>query len=267
MLLRSIPRLFFLRSSFRHRRAHRYRRLTMLAIFTIAALLVTPFYFIYKPPQFLIRYLQHRWPDVLFHVPTSSKLVALTIDDGPSQYTSELANILKENDATATWFIIGGQVPGREQVLRDLVQNGNELANHAMHDETSKALSEDALREQIGAVQGMIQQAYAALDPKREYPKYFRPGGGFFGARMQKLLGQLGYRLVLGDIYPHDPFVPYWRVNAKHILSMLHPGGIIICHDRRSWTLPMLRKVLPEIRRRGYRIVTVTELLESTKRR
>jgi peptidoglycan/xylan/chitin deacetylase (PgdA/CDA1 family) len=45
----------------------------------------------------------------------------------------------------------------------------------------------------------------------------------------------------------------------------LRPGGIIICHDRRSWTAPMLQKVLPEMRRRGYRVVTVTELLKEAE--
>ncbi|WEW58562.1 hypothetical protein PRK78_004030 [Emydomyces testavorans] len=238
----------------------------MLAILTLLIFLITPFYLVYKPPQFLIRYLQRRWPDVLWHVPTSSKTVALTIDDGPSQYTSEMMQILKENGATATWFLIGSYVPGREQVLEALIQNGNELSNHAMRDETSKSLTNDTLRKQIAAVEGMIRRAYAAMGRNEEYPKYFRPGGGFFSRRMQDLLVRLGYRLILGDIYPHDPFIPYWRINAKHILSMLHPGGIIICHDGRSWTLPMLRKVLPEVRRRGYRIVTVTKLLEETRK-
>lgn len=271
MLLRSVPRFFLFRpSSFRRRRAYRSRRLTMLAIFLLFLFLVTPFYIVYKPPQFIIRHLQRRWPHILFHVPTQSKVVALTIDDGPSQYTSEMMQILKDNDATATWFIIGGNVPGHEKRLEELVWQGHELANHAMRDETSKSLPDETLREQIQTVEGMIRQAYAAVendgsnrdDNALDYPKYFRPGGGFFGQRMQNVLDRLGYRLILGDIYPHDPFIPYWRVNAWHILSMLHPGGIIICHDKRSWTLPMLRTMLPEIRRRGYRIVTVTELLK-----
>jgi peptidoglycan/xylan/chitin deacetylase (PgdA/CDA1 family) len=73
---------------------------------------------------------------------------------------------------------------------------------------------------------------------------------------------ELGYRLVLGNVYPHDPQIPYPSVNAKHVLSMVRPGAIVICHDRRGWTVPMLRKVLPELRARGYRILTVTELLE-----
>ncbi|KAI1962919.1 hypothetical protein LOZ58_002543 [Ophidiomyces ophidiicola] len=249
----------------------------MLGLLFLLLAVLTPFYLVYKPPQVLMRYLQRRWPDVLWHVDTTEKLVALTIDDAPSPYTPEIQRVLAEHGAAATWFVIGAQVDGREAMLADLVRsnedNGSsssirhELANHAMHDETSKALSDAVLREQILAVERLIQRAYTnTTAPNHSPPKYFRPGGGFFSARMRRLLAApplQGYRLVLGDIYPHDAFVPYWRVNAQHVLSLLHPGAIIICHDRRRWTAPMLRAVLPEIRRRGYRVVTVSELLRA----
>ncbi|EAW13012.1 chitin deacetylase CDA4 [Aspergillus clavatus NRRL 1] len=241
----------------------------MLLPFLLTALLLTPFYCIYKPPSLLIRYLQHRWPDVLFHVPTTKKLVALTIDDAPSQYTADILHELHTHGAHATFFVIGAQVPGREAVLADLVRARNELANHAMHDEPSRALSDEVLAGQLAAVQARIRAAYEAAGvPEREPgvgaaagERYFRPGSGFFSASMRELVRALGYRLVLGSVYPHDPQIPYWRVNAAHVLGMVRPGSIIICHDRREWTLPMLRKVLPELKRRGYRVVTLTELL------
>lgn len=75
--------------------------------------------------------------------------MALTIDDGPSEYTVEIMQILKANNATVTFFIIGSQVAGREQTLQDLIRNGNELGNHAMHDEPSRPLSDTTLVEQI----------------------------------------------------------------------------------------------------------------------
>lgn len=165
---------------------------------------------------------------------------------------------------TATFFIIGSQVAGYEETLQDLVRNGNELANHAMHDEPSRSLSDAALVDQIQSVEEILHKVYTAVDAEPS-PKYFRPGSGFFSGRMRKVLGRLGYQLVLGSIYPHDPQIPFWRINARHILSMLRPGGIIICHDRRSWTGPMLQMVIPEIRRKGYRIVTVTELLREAR--
>lgn len=133
-----------------------------------------------------------------------------------------------------------------------------------MHDEPSRSLSDTTLVEQIQSVEEMLTRAYAAVG-KEPPAKYFRPGSGFFSGRMRETLSRLGYQLVLGSIYPHDPQIRFWRINASHILSMLQPGGIVICHDRRSWTAPMLRKVLPEIQRKGYRIVTVTELLREAK--
>ena len=225
---------------------------------------VAPFYMIYKPPSLLFRCFEYRWPDVVWRVSTNAKVVALTIDDGPSQYTNEILQILKSNNAIATFFIIGSQVQGNEEMLRDLIKNGNELGNHAMHDEPSRSLSDASLASEIKAVETLNYDAYATLDI-RPPPKYFRPGSGFFSERMRHLVNSLGYRLVLGNIYPHDPQIPYWRINARHILSMLRPGAIIICHDRRSWTAPMLRKVLPELRRKGYRVTTVTNLLEEAK--
>ncbi|MCJ1351752.1 MAG: hypothetical protein MMC33_001736 [Icmadophila ericetorum] len=237
--------------------------LTLLAVLSVLSLSIVPFYFVYKPPTFLIRYFQHRWPDVLWRVSTSTKIIALTIDDGPSEYTKDIMEVLSANEATATFFIIGGQVQGREETLQALIRNGNELGNHAMRDEPSRSLDDATLSSQIQTVENQLAEAYVAAKAEPP-PKYFRPGSGFFSDRMRKMLESLGYKLVLGSIYPHDPQIPFWRVNANHILSMIRPGGIIICHDRRSWTAPMLRKVLPEIRRKGYRVVTVTELLKET---
>ncbi|KAL5447810.1 hypothetical protein PMIN06_007354 [Paraphaeosphaeria minitans] len=249
------------------RRARRTRLLTMLVALLTLLTFVTPFYIIYKPPSFLINYFQTRLPDVLFHADdVKEKVIALTIDDAPSYYTSQILEILNENDAKATFFVIGGQAGGREEELRKLVEAGMELGNHAMHDEASRSLSDEELRSQIKDVESMIADVYKQSHVPGEPARYFRPGSGFFSARMRALVKELGYRLVLGDIYPHDPQIPYWRVNAKHILSMLKPGGVIICHDRRSWTVPMLRKVVPEMKRRGWRITTVSGLLEQAEK-
>ncbi|KAJ4357923.1 uncharacterized protein N0V89_002500 [Didymosphaeria variabile] len=247
------------------RRARRFRLMTMLiALLTILTFII-PFYIIYKPPSLLIQYFQSRWPDVLFHADVKKKVIALTIDDAPSYYTAQVLDILKENDAKATFFVIGGQVRGREEELKRLVEAGMELGNHAMHDEASRSLSNAELKSQIRTVEKMTDDAYASA--KLEKPaRYFRPGSGFFSVRMRGLSKELGYRLVLGDIYPHDPQIPYWRVNAKHVLSMLKPGGIVICHDRRSWTVPMLRKVVPEMKRKGWTITTVSGLLEQAEK-
>ncbi|OTB08695.1 carbohydrate esterase family 4 protein [Hypoxylon sp. CI-4A] len=243
---------------------------TLLTLLLAVLLLLVPFYVVYKPPRGLIRYFARRWPDVLWEVQTEKKIVALTIDDAPSEHTQEILGVLNGHEATATFFVIGGQVPGREETLADVVRSGSELGNHAMHDEPSRALPDDELASQIESVRGRIRDAYAtanSLDNPSMPPQYFRPGSGFFSDRMRALVDKLGYRIVLGSVYPHDPQISWSWLNARHVLSMVRPGAIIVCHDRRGWTAPMLRRVLKKLKADGYRVVSLTELLEETQGR
>ncbi|KAK0656158.1 hypothetical protein B0T16DRAFT_398723 [Cercophora newfieldiana] len=263
-----VPYLLRLPSKLR-RRARRSRIAMLLLILLILLLLVLPFYIVYRPPSLLMRYFAQRWTDVLWRIwlPPSKKIVALTIDDAPSDHTRDILAALQAGGAHATFFVIGGQVAGREEILREIVRGGHELGNHGMHDEMARALSGEELEAQVREVQGMIERAYkeegkvppGEVEGKRNY---YRPGSGFFSERMLGVVRKVGYHLVLGSIYPHDAQISWPWVNASHILGMLSPGGIIICHDRRSWTLPMLRRVLPEMRKRGYKAVTVTQLLD-----
>ncbi|KAL3470920.1 hypothetical protein BJX99DRAFT_38324 [Aspergillus californicus] len=293
--------------SYRHTRRKRTRLLTLTLPILALLIITTPFYMIYKPPHLLIKYFASRWPDVLWHVPNLTQpFVALTFDDAPSEYTPEILRLLRENDAKATFFLIGDHIPGREGLLRDAVNEGHELANHAMFDQPSQKLSDEELSAQILAVQSRIQRIYASAGRQAEAHdevieqssvvgavaagasvqkgaadgtgngngnggetgevdlgpgKYFRPGSGFFTDRMRALVQRAGFRIVLGSVYPHDPQINVPWVNAAHVLSMVRPGSIIIVHDRRPWTLPMLATVLPELKRRGYQIGTVTDLL------
>ncbi|KAM7192234.1 putative chitooligosaccharide deacetylase [Naviculisporaceae sp. PSN 640] len=270
-----LRRIFRLPSRHLRLRARRLRMaILLLALLLIPLLLIFPLYVVYKPPSLLIRHFAHKWTDVLFRLwlPSSKKIVALTIDDAPSDHTRDILHILSSHDAHATFFVIGGQVPGREDILREIIRAGHELGNHGMHDEPARSLSDEELKAQILQVQAMINKAYEAENmtaPSSDRAasttlakqKYFRPGSGFFSDRMRNLLQKMDYHLVLGSIYPHDAQISWDWLNARHVLSMLHPGGIIICHDRRSWTVPMLRRVLPEMKMRGYKAVSVTELL------
>ncbi|MDU7286263.1 MAG: polysaccharide deacetylase family protein [Corynebacterium kroppenstedtii] len=80
---------------------------------------------------------------------TTDKVMALSIDDAPSPHTDDIMSVLRDNDAHATFFVIGSQVDGREPTLEKLVREGHELGNHAMHDESSRALSNDELERQL----------------------------------------------------------------------------------------------------------------------
>jgi peptidoglycan/xylan/chitin deacetylase (PgdA/CDA1 family) len=244
--------------------------LTLLLLLLLVLIVLYPLYAVYKPPKLLIRYFRNRWPDVLWEVdvPKGQKVIALTIDDAPSEYTEEILKVLKENNARATFFVIGSQVESGkgDGMLNKMVAEGMELGNHAMRDEPARSLPIEVLEKQILEVKGKIDDAYSLVGSVRPTQRWFRPGSGFFTDAMREMATRMGYTIALGGVYPHDPQIPYAWLNARHILSMVRPGAVVVCHDRRGWTAPMLRKVLPKLKKKGYEVVTLNELVERAKK-
>ncbi|GKZ37763.1 hypothetical protein AbraIFM66950_009521 [Aspergillus brasiliensis] len=282
----------------RHRRTRTLTMLLPLLLLLLILLTLLPLYIIYRPPHFLIRSLATKYPDTLWEIPLPNtntntkkgesqgkeKLIALTIDDAPSAHTLDILHVLQEYNARATFFLIGSQIPGREGILHALVKNGMELGNHAMHDEPSVSVGAETLEREILEVEGVIERVYEDVGverPKKKkttttvddynegegkdegsVQKWFRPGSGFFNGWMRDLVQRLGYRIVLGSVYPHDAQIKWAGLNAWHVRSLVREGSIVVMHDRRSWTVEGLRRVLPVLRDRGYRVVGVGEAME-----
>lgn len=227
--------------------------ITLLILLILVVLLA---YVIYKPPNLLICFFQWHNPDVLFHVPlaASQKIVALTIDDAPSSSTAQILDLLSTYNASATFFIIGSQVSSHSSITQQIHASGHELGNHAWNDEPSLSLPLSELSRQITELDALLP---ANVNGKR----YFRPGSGVFSQKMVDMVGKLGYRTVLGSIYPHDPQIHNPRVNAKHVLSMVRPGGIIIMHDRRSYSVEQLELILKGLKKEGWKVVNLGGLL------
>lgn len=227
--------------------------LVLLILLVLAALLA---YTIYKPPKFVIDYLQRRYPDVIFEIdlPSSQRVVALTLDDAPSAETGRILDLLKTYNAKASFFVIGGQITSHTGLLERMHNEGHEIGNHAWADEPSVKLPLTELERQIQEVESLIPS-----NPNGA--KYFRPGSGFFNSKLVKMVKGLGYRVVLGGIYPHDPQIHNPERNANHVLSMVRPGGIIIMHDRRSYSADQLELVLQGLTKKGWKIESLGGLL------
>jgi peptidoglycan/xylan/chitin deacetylase (PgdA/CDA1 family) len=232
----------------------------LLLLLTLLLLVLLLAYIIYKPPTFIINFLQWKYPDVLFHVPLPStqKIVALTLDDAPSAETAKILDMLKVYGAKATFFIIGSQVAAHPHLLKRIHDEGHELGNHAWADEPSVSLPLAELERQIKEVEGLLPANAGSA-------RYFRPGSGFFSKGMVERFRDLGYRVVLGSIYPHDPQIHNARVNAKHVLSMVRPGGIIIMHDRRSYSVEQVERVLKGLADGGWKVETLGGLLAAAQ--
>jgi peptidoglycan/xylan/chitin deacetylase (PgdA/CDA1 family) len=211
---------------------------------------------LWTAPRWLVPRIAARSPGCLYAVATRERLVALTLDDGPdAAHTPELLALLAAHGARATFFLISGRVPGREAVVRASVAGGHELGTPRRRDEPSARLAPaafDAALREAGTVLGRFAPV-----------RWFRPGSGWYTGAMLATAARAGYRCALGSVYPYDPHLPSSRLAAAYILANVQPGAVVVLHEggaRGRRTAETLRRVLPALRARGYRMVTLTEL-------
>ena len=208
-------------------------------------------------PGFVVRRLSRRYPDVLFRHPTRERVVALTFDDSPhATLTPRLLDVLAAYDAHATFFAIGSHIPGNEDVLLRLVAEGHELGNHMMEDAPSHRLAPDEFERQL-------LQTHALLEPFGGV-RWFRPGHGWYNRRMLEQVHRHGYRCAMASTYAYEFLTALsGDCEARQILLNIRPGAIIVIHDGaedRERTVVALRHMLPVLRDRGYRVVTLSKL-------
>lgn len=206
--------------------------------------------------QWQVRRLARKNPQVLYYVPTKAKAVALTIDDGPDGVTTPLIlDVLRSNQARATFFLITSRVPGNEDLIRRMLAEGHELGNHMPNDEPSLELPPEEFERQLRESHGVLE-AFTTL-------QWFRPGSGKYDSRMLATLASHGYRCALGSVYPFDPQIRWSWFSRRFILSNARAGSIVILHDWGSKgrrTVKTLSNVLPALTRRGFTVVTLSEL-------
>jgi peptidoglycan-N-acetylglucosamine deacetylase len=209
-------------------------------------------------PDWIVAALARRSPEVVYSVETQEPVVALTIDDGPDPaVTPKILDVLRQHDARATFFLITNRVPGNEDIVVRMVEEDHELANHLTTDEPSIRLTPSDFEHQLLESHGVLSK-FADV-------RWFRPGSGWYDAAMLSILHKHGYRCVLGSVYPFDPQLPSSWFAAHYVLWSVRPGSIIVLHDhgaRGERTASALATILPELNRRGFRVITVSELLE-----
>ncbi|WP_254977716.1 polysaccharide deacetylase family protein [Cyanobium sp. ATX 6A2] len=191
-----------------------------------------------------------------------ARRVALTLDDGPSGAGSlELLDLLRQLQVPATLFLIGDHLNrGGEGFVARALADGHQIGNHMAQDSISARLPPEGFLNQLRRTEAALRGAAA---PRSLALRWFRPGGGRFHRAMLESVSAEGYRLVLGSVFPYDTNQPPLWFLRRFLLANVHPGAIVVLHDRPDTiaaTLHTLRAVVPELRRRGYRFVSLDQL-------
>jgi peptidoglycan/xylan/chitin deacetylase (PgdA/CDA1 family) len=221
-------------------------------------------------PAWLVRgLLAPLLPSVLFSGPAQRRELVLTIDDGPSPATATspgsgaLLALLRQLELPATLFVISGHLAqGPPGFLRQALADGHTIGNHMPSDQVSARLAMAEFRRQLASAEASLRQAAEPLELPHPLG-WFRPGGGWFHPAMLRTLKREGYRLVLGSVFPWDTLHPPLTWLEGFVLANVHPGAILVLHDRPDTlptTLALLARVVPELRRRGYRFTNLAAL-------
>ncbi len=187
-------------------------------------------------------------------VDPSRPMVALTFDDGPGIYTERLLDCLKKNDAKATFFMVGSNVPYYKSAVKKMADMGCELGNHSYSHASFTSLSNASIASEISRTSANIRQA-AGRGPTLARLPY---GNGHATSRV---LSALGLPSIYWSIDTRD-----WANtgNPAHtvseVLNNVRSGDIVLMHDIHYSTIVAAEQIIPELKRRGYQLVTVSQL-------
>jgi len=180
------------------------------------------------------------------------KMVALTFDDGPGKYTERLLDILDENNAKATFFMLGQCIGEEHGYLVDrMKQDGHELGNHTYTHTDLTTLSESEMQEEFDRTDEKISEvAGGSIATVARTP---------YGAQDEVVLRNIGKPAIYWDIDTRD-----WQTKdvEKNVESAMtaKEGSIILMHDIHETTVQACEQIIPKLIEQGYELVTVTEL-------
>lgn len=185
-------------------------------------------------------------------------LVALTFDDGPSKYTNEILNILKENNTCATFFVLGNKVSHYQDIVIKTLENGNEIGNHTYNHKWLSHLDEIKIKEQISKTQEII------FENVRFLPTLFRPS---YGDVPKKIRSEIDLEVILWNVDTLDWKLKNKNQIVKRATNNVKDGDIILMHDTYKRTKDALPEIISILKEKGFQFVTVSELEEIKKLR
>jgi peptidoglycan/xylan/chitin deacetylase (PgdA/CDA1 family) len=186
------------------------------------------------------------------------KCVALTFDDGPGPFDERLLQILKDNDAKATFFLIGNKVAANPAGAKRIADAGMEIGSHTWEHPNMATLP----TEDIAAQFSKANDAIAAATGRT--PTLYRPAGGLSTDPVRESAATFGLAEILWDVIPFD-----WANDSNTaatrqlLMSQIKPGSVVLFHDTYSSTVDLVYQFIPVLKANGYRMVTVSELLGS----
>ncbi|OJZ72575.1 carbohydrate degradation protein [Mycobacterium paraffinicum] len=184
------------------------------------------------------------------------KCVALTFDDGPGPFDERLLQVLKDNDAKATFFLIGNKVAANPAGAKRIADAGMEIGSHTWEHPNMATIPPDDIAPQFAKANDAITAATGRT------PTLYRPAGGLSTDAVRQTAAKFGLAEILWDVIPFDWANDSNTAATRYMLmTYIKPGSVVLFHNTYSSTVDLVYQFLPVLKANGYRMVTVSELL------
>ncbi len=198
--------------------------------------------------------------NIIKEVDIKEKMIALTFDDGPSpSFTGRILDILQKYNSKATFFLIGEQAEKLPDLVKRQVKEGHEIGNHMYR-------HREVCRMPMAEIKKDLEYSHRVIQSiSGKQIKLYRPTSGYYNENIVGVAWSLEYRVILWSIDSKDWSGMKPCLIAKKILKTAKPGSIILFHDLggyRDTTIKTLEIIIPELTRRGFQLLTVSQLLE-----
>ena len=184
------------------------------------------------------------------------KCIALTFDDGPGPYTDRLLQILKDNDAKATFFLIGNKVAANPDGAKRIAEAGMEIGSHTWEHPNMTTIPPADIPGQFSKANDAIEAATG------HRPKLVRTAGGLINDAVLAEAKTQGLADINWDVIPFD-----WANDANTaatrymLMTQIKPNSVVLFHDTYSSTVDLVYQFIPVLRANDYHLVTVSQLI------
>lgn len=189
--------------------------------------------------------------------PVNGSYAAMTFDDGPhASHTPRLLDMLQRWQIKATFYLIGKNVASQPGLVRRMVAEGHEVANHSWSHPALAKLSDSAVRSELRRTHDAIINA-CGVAPLNYRPPY----GSITAAQKGWIAHEFGYPTILWSVDPNDWKDRNSALVSSRIVSAARSGSIILAHDIHGTTVSAMPSTLPVLARRGLKFLTVSQLI------
>ena len=184
------------------------------------------------------------------------KCIALTFDDGPGPYTDRLLKILADNDAKATFFLIGNKVAANPDGAKRIAEAGMEIGSHTWEHPNMTTIPPQDVPAQLSRASDAIESATG------HRPTLLRTAGGLVNDDVLAEARRQGLADINWDVIPFDWINDANTAATRYMLmTQIKPNSVVLMHDVYSSTVDLVQQFIPVLKANGYHLVTVSQML------